>query len=62
MSVGLALLGIFRQRLSEAGAEGAGDGVAAKGLMVGGVAGAAPVVAGELREGGALAVVATGAM
>ena len=50
------------QRLSGAGAEGAGDGVAARGLTVGGVAGATPVVVGELREGGALAVVAIGAV
>jgi hypothetical protein len=48
------------QRLSGAGAEGAGDGVAAKGLTVGGVASAAPVVVGELEEGGALAVVEIG--
>jgi hypothetical protein len=50
------------QWLSGDGAEGAGDGVTAKGLMVGGVAGAAPVVVGELDEGGALAVVEIGAV
>jgi hypothetical protein len=48
------------QRLSGAGAEGAGDGVAAKGLIVGGGAGAAPVVVSELEEGGAVAVVEIG--
>jgi len=48
------------QRLSRAGIEGAGDGVAAKGLTVGRGAGAAPVVVGELEEGGALAVVEIG--
>jgi hypothetical protein len=42
------------QRLSGACVEGAGDGVAAKGLTVGGIAGAAPVVVGELREGGSI--------
>jgi hypothetical protein len=48
------------QRLSGACLEGAGEGVAANGSAVGGVAGAAPVVVDELREGGALAVVETG--
>jgi hypothetical protein len=50
------------QRLTGAAAEGAGDGVAAKGLTVGGGADAAPVVVDELREGGALAVVEIGAV
>jgi hypothetical protein len=44
--------------LSVAGVEGAGDGVAARGLTVGGGAGAAPVVVGE--EVGAVAVVEIG--
>jgi hypothetical protein len=44
--------------LSGAGVEGAGDGVAARGLTVGGGAGAAPVVVGE--EVGAVAVVEIG--
>jgi hypothetical protein len=48
------------QRLTGAGAEGAAKGVAAKGLTVGRGAGAAPVVVGELKEGGALAVVEIG--
>jgi hypothetical protein len=64
LSVGFALFGIcaLGQWLSEAGAEGAGDGVAAKGLTVEGVAGAAPVVVGELRKGGTMAVVDIGAV
>jgi hypothetical protein len=39
---------------------GAADGVAAKGFAFAGVAGAAPVVVGELEEGGVLAVVKIG--
>jgi hypothetical protein len=56
------LAGCDIQRLSGTGAAGAGGGVAAKGLTVGGCVGAAPVVVGELREGGAVAVVEVGAM
>jgi hypothetical protein len=48
------------QRLSCASVEGAGDGVAAKGLTVGAGAGAAPVVVGQFEDGGALAVVEIG--
>jgi hypothetical protein len=47
------------QRLSGACLEGAGVGVAANGLTVGGAC-APPVVVDELREGGALAVIETG--
>jgi hypothetical protein len=58
--LGMTVAKASPQRLSGACVEVAGDGVAAKGLTVGGGAGAAPVVVGELEEGGALAVVEIG--